>query len=222
MNTQISRLLIGATLAVVGVALLLDGLTIIETGAILKDWWPLLIIVGGVAMLLNDSKDYLWALGVMVAGVFVQLRVLGYYSDVNVWSVLWPMVLIGVGVSVVFGRSVLPQSKVVAGSDDIVALLGGTDQKNVSENFTGSRITAVLGGATIDLRKAVIKKSATIQIFTLMGGVEIVVPRTVIIKNQTNAILGGVENKADQEPAKNAPVLTIVGDVIMGGVEIKN
>ena len=222
MNTQISRFIVGVAIAIVGAALLLDGLNIVATGHLLADWWPLLVIIGGIAMFINDSKNYVWALVVMAIGVFIQLRVLGYYADINIWQVIWPIVLITVGVSIVFGRSTLPRAKVEAGSDDIMAILGGSDQNNSSDNFTSSKITAILGGAKIDLRKATIKKSATIQVFTLMGGVEIVVPRTVVIKNQTNAILGGVEDKSDQDVVKDAPTLTIVGDVIMGGVEIKN
>lgn len=222
MNTQISRLLIGAAIAVVGAALLIDGLNIADTGSILKDWWPLLIVVGGIAMFINDSKNYVWSLVVVAAGVFIQLRVLGYYADINVWQVIWPIALIVIGISIVVGKSVMPQSKADENSDDIVAILGGSDQKNLSEDFTASKVTAILGGAKIDLRKAVIKKEATIQVFACMGGVEIVLPRNVVVKNQTNAILGGIENKTDQDVTKNAPVLTIAGDVIMGGVEIKN
>lgn len=222
MNTQISRLLIGAAIVIFGTALLLNALTIIDTSSILQTWWPMLLIVGGIAMLVNDSKNYLWSLAIIIVGVFVQLRALGFYEDINLWQVIWPLVIIGAGISIAMGRSILPQSKVEAGSDDIMAFLGGSDQKNISENFTGSRVTAILGGAKVDLRKVTIKKNATIQLFTLMGGVELVVPRNVIVKNQTNAILGGVENKTDQDVVKNAPVLTIIGDVIMGGVEIKN
>lgn len=173
-------------------------------------------------MLVNDSRNYLWPLIVIVAGVFAQLRVLGYYSDVNLWQVFWPLVLVGVGVSVAMGRSAIPRKGVKASDDDVVAILGSSDQKNMSDNFTGSKATAILGGAKIDIRKTTIKKSATVEVFVIMGGVELVVPRGVIIRNQTNAILGGVENKTDQEVTKNSPVLTVVGDVVMGGVEIKN
>lgn len=222
MKTNISRLIIGAIIAVVGVMLLLDALTVVDTGAVMKNWWPLLVIAGGVAMFINDSKNYLWALIVMTIGAFLQLRALGYYGDINLWQVFWPVVIIGIGVSVATGRSAVPRPKTVTGGDDVVAILGGSDQKNMSEDFTGGKVTAILGGAKIDLRKATIKKAATIDVFALMGGIELVVPRGVIVENQTNAILGGIENKTDQDITKTSPTLTVVGDVIMGGVEIKN
>lgn len=222
MNNQISRLLTGAIIAILGAALLIDGLNIFDTGSILATWWPLLIVAAGVTIFVNDSKSYIWALVLVLIGVFAQLRELGFYEDVNLWQVAWPVILIVIGVSIVLGRSIMPQTKVDAESDDIMAILGGSDQVNRSDDFTSSRVTAILGGAKIDLRKAMIKKEATIQVLAIMGGIELVVPRNVVVKNQTNAILGGIENKTDQDVAKNAPVLTIVGDVIMGGVEIKN
>jgi hypothetical protein len=141
---------------------------------------------------------------------------------VNIWQVLVPLALIIVGVSVATGRAVFPQTRIEESSDNVVAILGGSDHKNLSDDFRASKVTAILGGAKIDLRKATIKKEATIEILTLMGGIELVVPRSVIVENKTNAILGGVDNKTDQDITKNSPTLVVMGDVIMGGVEIKN
>ena len=222
MKLNNSRLMIGAVISIAGAVLLLNALTIVDTSWIIKNWWPLLVIVSGVAMLISDSKNYLWALIVITIGAFLQLRALGYYGNIDFWQVLWPIVIIGIGVSIATGRSAVPRPKTVTGGDEVVAILGGSDQKNMSEDFTGGKVTAILGGAKIDLRKATVKKAATIEVFALMGGVEIVVPRGVIVENRTNAILGGIENKTDQDVTKTSPTLTVVGDVIMGGVEIKN
>lgn len=221
MKAHILRIAVGLAALIVGALLLLDTLNIADTSDVIADWWPLLIISGGILMLLNNVRDYLWALLVIVFGVAAQLRELDYI-DVNPWQALWPLVLIAVGVSIIFKRPASPKLKSGGDADDIVAILGGSDQKSTSDSFVSSNVTAVMGGAKLDLRKAVIKKEATIEIFALMGGVELVVPRNVTVKNKVNVILGGVENKTDQDLVKNAPVLTIIGDVVLGGVEIKN
>lgn len=221
MKAYISRLIIGAAVSAVGVALLLDAFNIVNTRSFLGDWWPSLIILAGVAMLISDVKNYLWALLVVTFGAITQLQLLGYI-DVNPWQVFWPLVLVVVGVSIAFKHPAVFRRDSKASSDDIVAILGGSDQISTADDFKTSRVTAIMGGAKIDLRKATIKKSATIEVFALMGGVELVVPRNVVVLNKTNAILGGVENKAEQEATKSSPTLTIIGDVIMGGVEIKN
>ena len=70
---------------------------------------------------------------------------------------------------------------------------------------------------------AIIKKEATLDVFSLWGGIEVYVPKDIIVKNNTSVILGGVEDTTDNSVAlAGAPVLYIIGDVIMAGVEIKN
>lgn len=214
--------MIGAIITAIGMALLLDGFDIFDFGDIAAQWWPLLVILAGVMIFINDSKNYLWALLVVGFGVLSQARELGY-GDINPWEFFWPLVIIVVGISILMNRSVGRQKMAETDrSEDIGAVMGGVDQRNVSEDYKGGRVTAVMGGAKIDLRKATIKQSATIEVFTLMGGIELIVPRNVVIKNQTSVILGGVEDKTEQEVTKNSPILELVGDVILGGVEIKN
>lgn len=106
--------------------------------------------------------------------------------------------------------------------EDITAILGGSDQRNSSQDFKGSKVSAIMGGVKLDLRKAVIKKEATIEIFTFWGGVELLVPSNVIVKNKSSVILGGIEDKTERDTSKDAPVLYITGDIIMAGVEVKN
>lgn len=220
MKAQITRTITGLLIVAVGAGFLLDNANVIEFGKLVSEWWPLAVIGAGILMLVNDVRSYLWALLVVGIGVVFQLRELGIV-DINPWQMFWPIVIIVVGLSIVFSRT--PRNRVSKGErDDVTAILGGTDQKNTSDDFKGSKLTAVLGGAKLDLRKATIKKEATIEVFSFWGGVELIVPRNVIVRNQTSAILGGVEDKTDQDAVKNAPVLYVTGDVVMAGVEIKN
>lgn len=220
MKSQMTRIVTGLIIIAFGVGFLLDNANIIAFGGIVDTWWPLLVVLAGVMMLVNNAKNYLWAIMTIGVGVLFQLREL-HVVTVDPWQFFWPAIVIAVGLSVMLGRSSAGKvSK--AERDDITAVLGGSDQHNMSHDFKGSRLTAIMGGAKLDLRKAVIKKEATIEIFSLFGGVEIIVPRNVVVRNQTSAILGGVENKTDQDITKDSPVLYVVGDVVMAGVEIKN
>lgn len=220
MKSQITRIVTGTAIIAVGVGFVLDNINVIEFGALVGDWWPLAVILAGILIFLNDTKSYLWALIVTAVGVAFQLRELGIV-DINPWQFFWPFVIIAVGLSIVLRRG---PSHVVSKSerDDLTAILGGTEQKNRSEDFKGSKLTAVMGGAKLDIRKASIKKEATIELFAFWGGIELIVPRDIVVRNQTSAVLGGIEDKTEQEVGKNAPVLYITGDVIMAGVEIKN
>lgn len=221
MDKNITRFVTGIGIIAIGLGLLLGNLNVFNFGDFISTWWPLAIIIAGVLILINDSKNYIWALIVLVFGIALQLRELDIVT-VSPWQFFWPLVIIAVGVSILVNRSGARQLVSREERDDIRAILGASEQKNQSTDFKGSKITAILGGVELDLRKAVIKHDATIEVFSLMGGVEIKIPRNVVVKNQTSAILGGVEDGTDQDLSKSAPTLYITGDVILAGVEIKS
>lgn len=77
--------------------------------------------------------------------------------------------------------------------DEVVAILSDTDQPSNSKDFKGGDVKTVMGGAKLDLRRATITKSATIDILAILGGIEIIVPRDVVVQSQTSTVLGGVE-----------------------------
>lgn len=224
MKPSFTRITTGIIIAALGLGMLAANLGVLDMSLqeLWFKWWPLLVIVGGVLIFINDVKSYLWALIVMVMGVLWQLQILDIVS-VNPWQLFWPMVIVAVGLSIVFrpnSRAKYEVSK--EDQDDVTAVLGGSDKKYTSDNYVGTTSTVIMGGNKLDLRKVTIKKQAVISATVIMGGLEIIVPRNVTIRNETNAVLGGVEDKTDQDIVKNAPVLVISGDVIMGGIEIKN
>lgn len=221
MKAQVSRIIMGLAIVIVGVGFLLGNLDVLNFNELAARWWPLAVILAGILIFVNDTKSYLWAILVAGVGVLWQLQRLDI-TDVNPWQLFWPAVIIIVGLSILMNRSATKRRVNKSEREDATAILGGSDQRNTSDDFKGSKITAVMGGVKLDLHKAVIKKEATVEIFTFWGGVELIVPRNVKVKNQTSAILGGVEDKSELEGDKNAPVLYVIGDVIMGGVEIKN
>ncbi|MNI80242.1 hypothetical protein D3C73_1367580 [compost metagenome] len=106
--------------------------------------------------------------------------------------------------------------------DNASAVLGGVDTKNESDDYQGGKTTAILGGVVLDLRHATIKSEAVLDVFVLCGGVELKVPEHWIIRSEIMPILGGVENKTNVTDKPKAPILTIVGTVALGGIEIKH
>lgn len=221
MKAQLSRIILGLVIIGVGTGFLLDTLGVFNFGDIAATWWPLAVILVGILIFINDAKNYLWALLVVGIGVLWQLKALDVV-DINPWQLFWPAVIIVVGLSILFNRSATRLRVSKSERDDVTAIMGGSDQRNSSPDFKASKVTAVMGGVKLDLRKAVIKKEATVEVFSFWGGVELIVPRDITVKNQTSVILGGVEDKSEREGGKDAPVLYVIGDVIMAGVEIKN
>ena len=105
----------------------------------------------------------------------------------------------------------------------IVACLGGVNRRGRWSPARKNYAIAVMGGAKLDLREADLAPGVTdIQVFTVCGGVEIIVPPGLNVESHGIAILGGFEHLADGEihPDPHAPTLRITGLAIMGGVEV--
>lgn len=218
---SLTRTIIGLLIVAVGASFLLTNLNILPFDVGIAQWWPLFIVAGGVVMLLSDVRNYLWALLVIGLGVLFQLKQFGIV-DVNPWQLFWPAIIIALGVSVMTSRGSSRGKIAASDREDVMAILSGSEVRVESKDFKGSRVTSICGGAMIDLRKAVIKKEATIDVFAFWGGIEIIVPEHVMVKNNTSAIMGGVEQQAGGDAVKEgSPILYVTGDVVMSGVEIK-
>lgn len=218
-NLSLSRLVFGVGVIGVGIAALLGAFDIINFGELLRTYWPVLLIVAGLTLLADNPKqNYLWGGLMTIVGT---IALLGNFNVVNIdfWQLFWPLVLI------VFGWSILTQRARINSDnpDNITAILGSIESKNDSSDYQGGKITAVMGGGTVDLTKASLKKEATLEILTVMGGVELRVPESWEVRTSVMPILGGVENKAAAPTDKvKAPVLNVIGTALLGGIDIRN
>ena len=82
----------------------------------------------------------------------------------------------------------------------------------------------MMGGAHLDLREARFPPGPVdIDVFALMGGVEIIVPPGLAIETHGSAIMGGFQevNRAPAHPDADAPLVRVHGLVMMGGVDIR-
>lgn len=218
---RVTKNISGAIIVAVGTALLLSSLKVLDISSILADYWPLLIVLAAGVIFINDFRSWPVAAFVAVLGGLFQLRELNII-DVQPWSIVWPLIIIFVGVSLLFGRSYVGKRVSKSERDDVSAIMAGTTVVNHSKAFKQSNATAIMGGARIDLRQADFDKEALIEVFGFWGGVEIVVPENIVIRNQINNIMAGTEDKTKQTTDKKSPVLTVAGTLIMAGVSIRN
>lgn len=214
------RIIGGVGLLIIGTALLLSNVGLIDVSWVTAHWWPLLIVMAGVLLAIRNPRSWQVPMFLVVFGILYQLHANGLV-DFEPWSVVWPLIIVLVGLSFLF-RGAGPRRISRNERDDVVAIAGGSQVISSANGFKQSNITAIMGGAELDLRKATFDKDASVTLFAFWGGVDIIVPNTVVVRNQLNCVLGGAEDKTTQLSDKNAPVLTIAGDVIMAGVTIGN
>jgi hypothetical protein len=109
---------------------------------------------------------------------------------------------------------------------DEFAVFGGGDRMLRSKSFRGGNVTAIMGGFDIDLRDADIAgDSARIEMFVLMGGVDLKVPEGWTVVLDVTPFMGGADYSAkNRRPPAEGPekVLTVSGFVCMGGIEVRH
>ncbi len=104
-----------------------------------------------------------------------------------------------------------------------LAVMGGTSRNGAWRPARKNFVVAVMGGAELDFREAILAPGVTdVQVFTMWGGVEIVVPPGVNVECHGVAIMGGFETSGQSagEPDIAAPTIRVTGVALMGGVEV--
>lgn len=105
----------------------------------------------------------------------------------------------------------------------VVAIMGGNGRKGRWSPARHSVVMAVMGGAELDFRDAVMPPGVTeVQIYAFWGGVDILVPPDMHVESTGFAVMGGFDHAAEDavEPRPGAPSLRITGIAVMGGVDI--
>lgn len=220
MNTHsLTRILSGLAVITFGMLALLGGLNVIDFGQLFDMYWPLILVLAGLLTLLSSPRDWAWPGILILAGIALQLRELAVL-DFNIWALIWPTIIIAVGLSIIVnGTRARKQS---GKTDSANAIMSGHNLKNQSDDYQGGHASAVLGGVKLDLSEAKITKDATLDVFTFMGGVEIIVPKDWVVESRVLPIMGDVENKVPVAKDKKSPRLILTGQVVMGGIEVKH
>jgi predicted membrane protein len=219
-----AKVIFGLAIIIAGLVLFLENVGIIGYVNI-WDWWPVLLILLGIGQLAQPKECRQTWTGIVLVGV--GLLFLGNNLDIFYFRFrdLWPLILILVGLSIL--RHTTWKSKDLPQSNDFINLsyiLGGGDRAYTTQNLEGGKISAIMGGGSIDLRDASFPGEVIyLEVFAFWGGFDITVPRNWNVNIQVTPIMGGVENKVRQTvDAQSTKTIIIRGTVVMGGVEVKN
>jgi predicted membrane protein len=223
-------ILLGIVLIATGTLVLLANLGQLPFALDLHHWWPLILIVLGVVHLYNNRNifDFSGLFLILLGGIFLLATLHKiYWSDI--WR-FWPAVLILLGISIIFRRHPVPlafSGRSAAGSGDstvqVSNILSGMDRRINSQEFKGGDVNNILGGTKIDLLEAKLAPGDwLLTVSTVLGGVEILLPRDWLIEVHPSNILGGVDDRTRQTPAAGGGKLVIKASALLGGIDIKN
>lgn len=229
---QMSKLLTGLFIIIVGVFILLDQLNI-EIPRVLRSWEIILIMVGVVILVKHNFKNFGGYVLIIIGSV---LMLNDFYPELIQMRVIWPSIIILFGISILikaFGyskkaKNTFSMDSSISQNDDSFfessTFFGSIVKKINSVKFKGASITTVFGGTEFDLTQAVIEDVAIIDITAVFSGITLVIPPEWEVKSDLSSIFGGIDDKRYQKPSgeQGAKVLVLKGTCVFGGIDLLN
>ncbi len=199
-----------------------------------------LIALGCVVLVKHKFQTFVgWTL-VLIGNMLLLNE---FYPDLINTKIIWPIVIIIVGLKIIFKpKSACEQKKwskirqfspqnfqdldSVSDEDFIetTAIFGGVVRNVISKKFRGGNITNVFGGTEINLLQAEFENQAVINLDNVFGGVAIIIPAHWQLKSELITVFGGMEDKRQmqQNSETESKILILKGNCVFGGVEIKS
>jgi hypothetical protein len=102
----------------------------------------------------------------------------------------------------------------------LVAVFDGIDLKSRAKAFKGGLMLAWFGGIAVDLREAELAPGARLSVRTLFGGIAIKTPPSWRVESSVKSLAGGVDARTPAQDDRDAPVLTLEGIALFGGIAV--
>lgn len=102
--------------------------------------------------------------------------------------------------------------------------MGGVDRKGRWMPARRHVGVAVMGGAFLDFREAVLQPGTThVHLFTMWGGIEVAVPPGLDVDVSGGALMGGLERVSQESGSTDPrrPRLHVHAFALMGGIEVR-
>lgn len=222
-SRNISVAILGVLIIGVGAVLLAGNLGVIDAHYVFRNFGPVVLFILGAALLMRRRHDQvLLGLVLMFVGAW-GFATQQQWIKIHFWAVIGPMMLVLAGGSVVWRAFHRPAPE---GAGDAYirtfAVFSGAELRPTVP-FEGAELTAVMGGVKLDLSNApMARDTAVIDVFALMGGTEIFVPRDWDVTIKVVSLMGGVSDKRRPATVPTTRHLILQGMAVMGGVEIKD
>lgn len=211
------RTILGILLVLIGILLFLDNLGIIPGLPQYLFTWPSLFFLIAIINLISGNRG-----GALIFGSVGAFLVLQRNVDID-FQVYWPLILVIIGIAILLKRRADNVNAEIGDRyfDDI-NIFGGSTKRFTSQILDGGKSTNIFGGSEIDLRDALPRDGATLRVFTMFGGCNIIVPAHWNVEVDATSIFGAFEDKRDTSLEKSEFTLYIKGVTIFGGGEIKS
>lgn len=215
--------IIGTSLVAVCTVMMLNKFGIIQIR--LRDFWPVFIIIAGLLMIFKErnsdsnfgSRSFRRNRTNENLTPQTNTSSMNFGSTSNTENTANPNLNTSSNMNTNTSTTASFDSKI-----DLISFMGGNVATVNSQDFQGGQATAFMGGIELDLRNANIQSQAVLNVFSMFGGISMVLPLDWTVVNNTSAFLGGVDYKQTSGVSDSKKCLIIQGTVMLGGIEIKH
>lgn len=221
-----TNMLWGLILVIIGVIFGLNALDITDIDIFFNGWWTLFIIIPCLISLFKEEEKMDNIIGVVI-GSCLFLGCQGLLDSDIIWKLMIPFILVMIGLSIIFkdvlGKKVKKEIKKLnkENKKEYCSTFSSQDIDLEKETFEGANVSAIFGGVKFDIRDAIIKEDAIIDVSAIFGGVTIYVPNDINVKINSTSIFGGVSNERRKKKTESKTTIYINATCMFGGVEIK-
>jgi len=221
MRKKVALLFLGCILVLFGVLWGGDSVGIWDFELFFDGWWSLIFIIMPIYGMIRHGVKW-FDIVIMAFGFVVLFSHIGLIDWEKIRLLFWPALVIFIGLYViysVFKKKPSPRLEKEAYTH-INSTFESCKRNCDGQVYEGGKVSALFGGAELDLRNAVIEHEIYIQATSVFGGVKIWFPPNVRVVAEDASFLGGVKVYTKENPAVNAPVVHIRCSAIFGGVEL--
>lgn len=227
-RSPLGYLVVGSLIALYGLGLLLDNLGLGDIRYYMRHAWPAVLVIVGIVLLIrrdaNTNHFGFWGTVCIFGGLWAYAAQRDWIH-VNFWAVFGPTLLVLLGISFVYRafHHTRPEGSTSQSYIHSFAVMSGNEIKPTSTPFQGADLGAVMGGVVLDLTGSQMEGDvATVDVFTVMGGIEIFVPRDWNVTTKVVSFMGACVDKRRPPTGPSTKTLIVRGFAFLGGIDIKD
>ena len=224
---QNNRIFVGILIIAFGLIFLLGSLDKIDVGDVFSRYWPMILIFVGCSTIIGSNFRKIGGglILIIIGGIFMLNNL--DFLEFSVWKVIWPVLIIGVGLWILFQPGLRRSSKKIpeVSADDInSSSMFSSHKKDIdSKNFRGGRASVTFGELKLDFSAARLAGGqATVDLSVLFGSIMVYVPRDWRVVVDDRGFLGSVEVKREVVSEESAnSTLYVKAGAVFGEIQIR-
>lgn len=228
-RSKLSGAVFGLFVIAFGVLLLGRNILGWDLSFLAATWWTLVIIAVAI-MGIARTGFHFWNVLILFVGVWLFLDRLNILTF-NLFPTLIALLIVLIGIWIVAKSFSHNDSCRVSASysnkdnEDFAEyenIFSENNVKNDSKMFKGGEISNVFGRMSVDLSNIQIQSNAVIDVSSVFGTLEILIPHNIPYKTNVTPVFGNFINNAPIHlPVQNEPYIEIKGASVFSSIVIK-